>query len=401
MIKHLYKQVFRKRRRFFIPGCVLFLSFFGLIIIAGYIYPDILSALSLKLPVPIKNRVELVLDWKTSNRDLEKTMLAELEKEIVKLRGVLAADIVLNDFGSYRQRHSYDQTFSNTYLVTCGENFPDVFDLKLKVGKWFNADEVFLDKPPVVITQNHADFLGIKNITPKSVLTTLRGKNNKDSIMYQIVGIVSNFENLSEHRLRSTTNGNVFPIFTPALLFDKFNLGSKRLIIKMEEGYDFGFLNTQILNLIDKMNLDEYIVQHRLTSFEDVLQAQKEEHFKSFKMFYGFLLILVIYIFVALFGTFWKLTHKRTVEIGVRRAIGHSRLSVIIYVIAEPLILLSIALLPATIIFLNLYKLIKIEYPMPVYFFSTGILLLIVILATLVPVIYAGRIHPVQALADE
>jgi putative ABC transport system permease protein len=131
------------------------------------------------------------------------------------------------------------------------------------------------------------------------------------------------------------------------------------------------------------------------------LSAQIKEHFHSFKVLYGVLLILLIYIFVALFGTFWKIASKRTVEIGIRRAVGHSRGKVMFYILAEPMLLLAIVMVPATIVYINLYKIMNIPAPFPVYVISAGILLFVVLLATVIPSINAGCIHPMQALAEE
>jgi putative ABC transport system permease protein len=95
------------------------------------------------------------------------------------------------------------------------------------------------------------------------------------------------------------------------------------------------------------------------------------------------------------------MTQKRTVEIGIRRAVGHTRRHVVFYILAEPLLLLAMFLIPATLIYLNLYRIIKIAAPLAVYLISAAILLFIVLLATLIPAIRAGSVHPVQALAEE
>lgn len=401
MIKHLLTQILKKRRRYYISATVLFLSFFVLIVIMGFIYPDILKSSSLKLPVTYENRVELVLEWKTREREVQKSIMAKLEEEILKLNGVLTADNVLNDLGSIHTIHLYDDCIGNSYFIFCGENFNKVFDLKLNQGKWFSDQEDFSDKPPVVITRNHADYLGMQNITPNSSLTISTNSENKESTIYKVVGIVENIGNVKNLRSRNDIEENIFPVFSPISSYKNPYNFNERLILKMQEGYEFELLNTQILNLIGKMNLSEYVHQHRLTSLNDVLDAQVKAHFEEMRLFYGILIILLIYIFVALFGTFWKLTHKRIVEIGIRRAIGHSRLCVNLYILAEPVLLLLIVLLPATIVFLNLYKIIDIKSPGPVYLITTGILFLIVLLATLIPALYAARIHPVQALAEE
>jgi hypothetical protein len=402
MIKHLYQQIIKKRRRYYISAIVLFLSFFVLLVIVGFIYPDMIKSCSLKLPVEPNNRVELFIRWKSSENETHKSIKAQLKESVLKLNGALAADYVINDLGTIHTIHAYDRYSNNTYFISCGENFTQVFDLKMEQGKWFTDTGNLPDRPPVVITRNHADYLGIQTITPNSIFTTINLiGNKKDSASYQVVGIVGNIGNVRNMRSQSELEKNIFPVFSPGSLYEnKYNF-DERLILKMQDGYDFDLLNTQILNLMEKLNIGEYVCQHRLTSLNDVLAAQIKEHFSKARLFYGILLILLTYIFVALFGNFWKITSKRTVEIGIRRALGHSRGKVVFYILAESLLLLATVMLPATIVYLNLYKIINIAAPLPVYLISAGILLFIVLLATLVPAIRAGRIHPVEALAEE
>lgn len=402
MIKHLYKQIIKKRRRYYISTIVLFLSFFVVIVMVGYIYPDIIRSSSLRLPIPTDNRVELYFEWKRGTKEAHKSIKDKLEEGSLKLNGVLAADYVINDLGTIHTLHAYDIFPGNAYLIYCGENFSQVFDLKLEQGKWFTETGNLPDRTPVVITRNHADYLGIRNLTSNSLYSCINpNSRNNDSIRYQIVGIVENMGNIRDMRSQSELGKNNFPVFSPGSLYaNTYNYG-ERLILKMQDGYDFELLNTQILNLMDKMNLGEYIHQHRLTSLNDVLKAQIIKHFDELRLLYGILLILLTYIFVVLFGNFWKMTQKRTVEIGIRRALGHTRGNVVFYILAESLLFMATIMLPATIVYLNLYKIINISAPLPVYLISAGILLFVVLLATLIPAISAGRVHPVQALAEE
>ena len=402
MIKHLYKQIKKKRRRYYISAIVLFLSFFVLLVIVGVIYPDIIKSCSLRLPVEPNNRVELYIKWKSSENETHKSIKAQLKEGVLKLNGVLAADYVINDLGSIHTMQMYDNYSNNTYFISCGENFTQVFDLKMEQGKWFADTGNLQDRPPVVITRNHADYLGIQTITPGSIFTRVNPySREKDSISYQIVGVVENVENIRNLQYHNELEKNIFPVFSPVLLFDNQYNYDERLMLKMQDGYDFDRLNAQILNLMEKLNAGEYVHQHRLTSLNDVLNAQIKEHFDNFRLLYGILFILFTYIFVALFGNFWKITSKRTVEIGIRRALGHSRGKVVFYILAEPLLLLAIVMIPVTIIYLNLYKLIRMQAPLPAFLVCTGMLLFIVLTASIIPAIRAGRIHPVEALAEE
>ncbi|HEX2919713.1 MAG TPA: FtsX-like permease family protein [Bacteroidales bacterium] len=402
MIKHLYKQILKKRRRYYISAIVLFLSFFAFIVMVGYIYPDIIRSSSFRLPVPIDNRVELVIEWKTKEKEIQKSLKAGLKEGILKLNGVQAADFIINDLGSIHTMHSYDFSPGNSYFIFCGENFSEVFDLKLEQGKWFSETENISDLTPVVITRNHADYLGIQNVTSNSVFASVNpNSRNNDSIRYQITGIIENMENIRKIGSRSELGKNTFPVFSPEPFYENTFNYDERLILKMNDGYNFELLNTQVLNLMEKMNARDYIHQHRLTSLNDVLKTQINEHFTGLRMIYAILLILLTYIFVVLFGNFWKMTQKRTIEIGIRRALGHSRGKVLFYILAESLLFFISIMIPASFAYLNLYKIINISSPLPIYLISIGILFLVVMIATIIPAIYAGRVNPVQALADE
>lgn len=66
------------------------------------------------------------------------------------------------------------------------------------------------------------------------------------------------------------------------------------------------------------------------------------------------IVFLLVNVFLALIGTFWFHVNRRREEIGLRMAIGSSRNGILCFFISEGLLLLTLSMIPALLICLNL-----------------------------------------------
>ena len=66
------------------------------------------------------------------------------------------------------------------------------------------------------------------------------------------------------------------------------------------------------------------------------------------------IVFLLVNVFLALIGTFWFHVNRRREEIGVRMAVGSSRNGILYFFIGEGLLLLTLSMIPALFICLNL-----------------------------------------------
>ena len=66
------------------------------------------------------------------------------------------------------------------------------------------------------------------------------------------------------------------------------------------------------------------------------------------------MVFLLVNVFLALIGTFWFHVNRRREEIGLRMAIGSSRNGILCFFISEGLLLLTLSMIPALLICLNL-----------------------------------------------
>lgn len=402
MIKQLILQLTKKRKRYIITGVVLFLSFFVFILMVNTVYLRIVKSCSPRLPIETNNRVELFLEWATKKNDVNHQQIRkQLKQHVLKLKGVKAAEYVVNDLILSNRYHGYDRYSDNTYLFYCGADFYKVFDLEVGSGKWFSENRDDAIRKPAVITRKYADFLGIKNINAHTFLDVVYGQGRyQDSVTYQVVGIVEGMNNMRAH---NGLTKSLFPVFTPsAILENCFSLHlEERLILKMEEGYHFDDLNKEVLITLKKLEGESLLFQHRLKPLNEVLKMQVKEHFVGYKLIYGIMFIFLCYIFVTLFGNFYKITKQRTSEIGIRRALGHSRHQVVCYILSEAMLLYVFIMVINTFVYLSVYQLINIVAPVPIYCISALILLLVIFMATWLPASQAGRVHPVVVLSKE
>jgi len=128
---------------------------------------------------------------------------------------------------------------------------------------------------------------------------------------------------------------------------------------------------------------------------------------------YTYLSVAVFFLmnaFLAVLGTFWFRTQQRRAELGLRVALGSTRVSLRKLLLGEGLILLTLAFIPAIIVGANLgFAEIVSDYPVEFTLlrflagmFVTYILLAItVFIAVWLPARQAMGIQPAEALHEE
>lgn len=121
-------------------------------------------------------------------------------------------------------------------------------------------------------------------------------------------------------------------------------------------------------------------------------------------------LFLLVNVFLAMIGTFWFRVNRRRSELGLRMAIGSSRIDLKRLVIGESLVILTIASVPALLICLNMAyvdflsrEVMEVTFGrlLTVSLLTWGILAGIIILAVWYPSHKAAYLEPAEALHYE
>lgn len=121
-------------------------------------------------------------------------------------------------------------------------------------------------------------------------------------------------------------------------------------------------------------------------------------------------LFLLVNVFLAMIGTFWFRVNRRRSELGLRMAIGSSRIDLKRLVIGESLVILTLAAIPALLICLNMAyvdflsrEVMEVTFGrlLTVSFLTWGILAGIISLAVWYPSHKAAHLEPAEALHYE
>lgn len=133
---------------------------------------------------------------------------------------------------------------------------------------------------------------------------------------------------------------------------------------------------------------------------------------KYIRIISSMLIFFVFIVFLGILGTFWFTMESRRGEIGLRMALGSTRVGVHKYILMESVVLFSIAFVPAFFITANLafwdmtFTLNDmLAYTWNRYFVTiaiTGVLMLgITVIGAMIPADRASKVNPVEALQDE
>lgn len=191
------------------------------------------------------------------------------------------------------------------------------------------------------------------------------------------------------------------------------------ICVRVKAEADKNFIERFTKDMQEQIAIDPYFLSS-VTSISDLRKEfmKWNKYDNNFKSIFSISSFLFINIFLAVVGTFWFRIQTRRNEIGLRVAVGSTRMNIKALFILETLILLLLASLIATPICINIAladilrdigvpSIDRGEEPIQIsqyvinYLFTTLILITISISAVLYPSWRASRIQPAEALRDE
>lgn len=191
------------------------------------------------------------------------------------------------------------------------------------------------------------------------------------------------------------------------------------ICVRVKAEADKNFIERFTKDMQEQIAMDPYFLSS-VTSISDLRKdfMKWNKYDNNFKSIFSISSFLFINIFLAVVGTFWFRIQTRRNEIGLRVAVGSTRMNIKTLFIFETLILLLLASLIATPICINIAladilrdigvpSIDRGEEPIQIsqyvinYLFTAFILITISISAVLYPSWRASRIQPAEALRDE
>ncbi|TKG95786.1 FtsX-like permease family protein [Puteibacter caeruleilacunae] len=270
------------------------------------------------------------------------------------------------------------------------EHIADLLNIKLQAGKWFSSQQDQDAEKSIVLTAKAASY--ISSDSPETLIgKTVNFGGRKEN--FKVIGIVRRFK---------VTFQDEAPV-----IFTYQSQPSRTILVKHRPNADMAQLDKELKGLLNQLPITP-ISNEDLTEGK-YLEAAREEAFKESKTKISFPGIISLFVFFNVMVVFLVITfgyvRKRKQEIGVRRAVGATRISVYQSILTENLLFTSIAYALALIVFLQVATVFPESWDKSYSTIgassATSLIYLLIILCTLYPARQAAKIHPVEALAEE
>lgn len=313
------------------------------------------------------------------------------KERLLHINGVEDVSYVLNTLPFYGgtgfQNKSFliegvEKQIPTMEVDTC---FFDILQMQPEKGELFNSKKDLENFLPAVVTRIAEKEYFNNNAIGKVLYLKGSGKRVK------IMGVIKKYR---MHTYIKESSGIIICRNKP----------SRCVLIRCSQ-------NTDLQDL--EKSIDKTIKEQLSNKFwYNKSGAIDEEHNKLLRKtlptFYGILLVMLFLLMNALLGYFTLIYYNvkiRKKELGIRRAIGATQSSIYLKIVVENLVMMLVGSVFASIIVYQL-RIIVLDSYVWQYFgigilFALGIALVTTIISALFPAFMAGKVNPVEALAEE
>jgi putative ABC transport system permease protein len=281
-----------------------------------------------------------------------------------------------------------------TNMLVVSDDFFTVTGMKLVEGRGFSAEDDGSQALPVVINRAMADAM-----FPHTSALGKRFSENKDGFTkdaMKVVGIVDDFRDKGE--LMAPVNFTLTR-FVPAP--DARAL--QAIVVKLRPGTERAFEAT--LNRQLKLVRNDW--SYEISPLDLLRKSRLKEQMTPLVILSVIAAFMLAMVAFGLFGVLWQNTTRRIPEIGLRRALGATSSSIYRQIVAEQLLLSSVAMLVGLVLLaqLPLTGALGASLNWNVFFTATALSMFVIYLISLLCALYPGwrasRLDPAEALHYE
>lgn len=292
-------------------------------------------------------------------------------------------------------------------------DFFKVFNIPVTSGRIFNWEDP-ADRNSAVISSIEGGRFGSykeEPLLPAKEVNTLSVSPTDPSVARNIIGVTGKFMDIKSG---SSLNTIFLPLQRESVL-----LPYNQIVLRVKPEASTGFPRRFKKDMSEQLLLGPYYLAS-VTPIQTVKASAEKEEGLSAEMngVYAVTSFLVVNIFMGILGAFWFRTQGRRKEIGLRMALGASKRSVQLMIIAESLILLILASVIGALICMSLgstnfiealglpgvdRELWRIGYEQDMinYIVTISFLMIVTIGAILYPMKYAAKTEPATALHEQ
>lgn len=272
-------------------------------------------------------------------------------------------------------------------IKTVDSSYYKLYNLDILAGDWYKSEQYNDSIYNIVVSKKLLEKIGIEKPID-AIDKDLRVFGN---VRGRIVGVVSDFHTYS---LRSEI---------PPVIFIPLSSYYSQLHIKTN-GQSYGELKDYITQCWDKV-YPEYIYDYQI--LEDTIQARYSSEKRTSVIIKIFTFIAIVIACLGLYGLVSFMLVQRTKEVGIRKAMGASVISLVMLVSRQFLKLVVISCIMAWPIAYYLMKnwlqnyAYKIDLHLGVFILAAILLLIITFITILYQSIKVAKTNPVNVLKYE
>lgn len=388
MFTHLFKLIWNKKKQNFLLTVELLVSFmviFAVFTLLTYAYTnyrkpsnfkyDRVWAANYGIPEGMTDPDSIAMAVEA----LKKSILAmpQVESLSFSSSNVPFSANTMNNTVSYRN----ERLSADFYVTESG--YQDVLGLNLIAGSWFSPDDKARAKPVVINESLNERLFGTESGVGK-----ILGEND-----FRVVGVVADFKSKGDYQPAD------YGMYLPMDSTD-YSHGNS-MLIRVTPDADAAFegkLHKTLAKFsrgtsIEIEHLDKKrVVKNRITLVPTLILL----------IISGFLIFNVA---LGLFGVLWYNISRRKGEIGLRRALGASGSSISRQLVAEILVLSTLALVLGSFFAVQFPLLNVFDLPGQVYYTALVLAIAFIYILAAVCALYPGRsaaaIFPAVALHEE
>lgn len=389
MIKHIFKLIWNKKGSNALMILEILLSFLVLFAVLSYVFYNF-SVFDKPLGFSTQDRLIVSLDDVEGMDSLEAiNMLATLERDLPTLDRVEDVSLIggITPFGGSTWMTGGDDQDGNpiNYRVAFfDENAPDVLDIKVLEGRWFEEGEENQHEKSIIVNKNFVD----KYYPGQDVI----GKKFDFDEGLKIVGVYEDYRYKGEFEQDEVTVAQYIHPRTEM---------TRGLIVKLTPNTPASY-EEKVFNAVAAITKNKSFLVENLDKLR--IENASETWIPVIALLFmcGFLCLNVA---LGLFGILWFNINKRKPEIGLRRAVGAHVSDIRIHFILEILILTVIGIVIGVFFAIQVPLLGPIDVDSSLFYkaiaYSSLLIIGIVILCALYPSNQASKISPSMALHED
>ena len=280
-------------------------------------------------------------------------------------------------------------------MAEADDRFWSTMGMRLAEGRWPSAEDEGAAAAATIINRSMADAL-FPGRSPLGQLMAAESSDPKDASHFRVVGVIEDFRSHGE-----------FMAPRPFMLFRHSSLQGVKLqmtlVARMRPGTPRSFEQDLQRQLKQVRNDWSYTI-NPLAELRTSQLATQLVPLKILSVIAAFLLAMVGF---GLFGVLWQNTTRRIPEIGLRRAMGATAGGIARQIVAEQLLLSSVAMAGALamLVQLPLTGTLGEVLNWQVFAGAAGLSIAVIYLLSLLCALYPGwrasRLHPAAALHHE